>query len=104
MPYRVRIKNQQGAYLQGTIYYFLSDGTEIGQTVIYPDGTLLDEGLVTDAEYLRVVAPGYGYYGTPAYTLGDDTVFTLVADTPVMLYAGIGFIAGFLLSRFLKLR
>src|SRR5688572_17469917 len=99
MPYNVKIKNERGGYLRGTVYYYDADGNEIGQTVVYPSGTDLNIELVNSAEYFRAAADGYSWYGASIFALGDTNEITLVEKEPTMMFAVFGVLAGLLLSK-----
>lgn len=100
MPYKLTIQNSDGVALRGIVYFF--DGpNEIGQAVVYPGGVDLDAQLVADSTKVLVTAEGYSSYGLSSWQLGDTNTITLNATPPVMLYAAVGLVAGYLISKYL---
>lgn len=97
MPYNVRIENEEGVPMRGTVYFYGADGTELGQSIVYPSGTDLDIELINVSEYFRASAEGYGWYGANISALGDHNTITLIKKqstaTAYVVGAFIGLLA-----------
>ena len=100
MPYNLRIKNADGEFLRGVVYYYDAEGFEIGQSVVYPAGSDLDPEMVETSDTFRVTAAGYSFYGASSSNIGEYNTVTLVKEKPVLMYAIVGAAAGIVLSRF----
>lgn len=101
MPYNVEIRSESGEQLKGTVYFYNESGTLIGEAVVQPGGSQLDEEVVEQAHHFRVYSDGYSWYG--GVTMYDTNTFTLVRQIPTVAYIVIAAIGGMILSKFIKL-
>lgn len=100
MPYNVKIQNFDGVSLAGVLLLYDSTGEQIGEAHISAGGSTLSDDDIAGADHIRVTSPGYNWYGTTS--LYDTNVFTLSKKPQIVLYVGLGVLAGILLKKFLN--
>jgi len=103
MPYNVRIQNEQGQPLPGTVYFYDAAGDAIGEATVAPAGSDLSADIVERSAHFWVVSPGYSRYGTSTI-YEDGNTFTLIRSVPTITYLGLGAVGVLVLVKLFKVR
>lgn len=103
MPYNIKIINEQGQPLPGTVYFSNAAGAEIGLATVAPGGSDLEVWQVDEAAHFWITSPGYSPYGTSTLYQEGNT-FTLFRSVPTFVYWGLGAVAALVVMKLLKFR
>lgn len=102
MPYNIKIQDDQGRPLRGSLYMYNEQGEEIGEAGISEGGSDVSDGEITGAYHFKVTSPGYYYYGTSV--LYETNTFTLNKKPQTALWVALAVAGGFALAKLVKLK